>query len=307
MNTINSNNKQSKTETSSSRERKPMFKFNKIFSVTTMALFGLLLLISCDEISSSADKIKPEEIEIKTEQIQNAKNPYDEEGQIHNKFLDYFVEATAKDTAVDQKRALVLIENFYAQNEMELGREQIQGFNQLFEAYSELGLGLPGPIFPTPTDILCRWFPTVCDILNPSGPFLPYALNNDDLGEENGGTSTERTLKFIETTKAQEAMVLESKELDDEHRNALLAQYAIARYSAAYWHNVENIQQQKSGYYTSLIESDNAIASKCHTCDVVGADAAGAAVGSVVPGVGTGVGAGVASAAAAIEKLFTLW
>lgn len=298
----NSRANQQTTKESSTREDKSMFKLSKLFSLTLIAFFGALLMVSCDSVNSNTDKDQPKEREITAEMMKNPKNPYDEKDETHNKFLDYFAEATAKDTAIDQKQLPLIIEKFYAQNKMEFGGEQMQGYEQLFDTYSKLGLGMPGPIFPRPTDYLCRVFPTLCDILTPNGPFRPFLAQGGDLDDENGGTSTERTLKFIETTKAQEAKALESKELDDEHRKAILSQLAVARYSAAYWHNVVSIQKEESAYYKPFTEVE--AAAICHVCDVVGADAAGAVVGSLVPGVGTGVGAGVSSAASVIEKLF---
>lgn len=304
MKKINTTNKQLTTKTSSIKKENPMLHLRKIFSLTFIALFSVVLLASCADINSETNTDEPKEREITAQQMRNSESPYDEEGAMHNKFLDYFVEATAEDTAITQQRATIVIENFYADNDMEFTGEHSQGYSQLFEAYTELGLGLPGPIFPTPTDELCRWFPVLCDIFNPTGPFIPFALQTDILNEENGGTSTERTLNFIETTKKQEARVMASTELEDEHKNALLAQYAVARYSAAYWHNAEFIQQEKNGYYDSIIEAD-AVAQACNTCDVVGADAGGAAVGALIGGpVGAGIGAGVASAAAIIEIWF---
>jgi hypothetical protein len=308
MKQIDTTNNQLTTKLSSIKKEKPMLHLREVFKLTFIALFSVVILASCSDINSGIDEEEPKETEITAEQMRNSESPYDEEGAMHNKFLDYFVEATAEDTAITQERAAIVIEEFYADNDMEFTGEHMQGYGQLFEAYTELGMGSPRMIFPSPTDELCRWFPVLCDIFNPTGPFIPFALQTDILNGENGGTSTERTLRFIETTKKQEAQVMASSELGDEHKNALLAQYAVARYSAAYWHNAEFIQQEKNGYYDSIIDADSdgdAVELACNTCDVVGADAGGAAVGALIGGpVGAGVGAGVASAAAIIEIWF---
>lgn len=275
-----------------------MRKMNKFFSFTLTALFGILLLISCDSVNNDK-KDQPEEREITASQIENPDNPFDKEGAIHNDFLDYFGEATAADTALNQEQILEVIREYYARSEQEFGEEQAAAYARLFESYGELGIA--GPIFPRPSDIFCRWFPQLCDIFNPSGPFIPFALKTGSMNPENGGTSTERTLKFAEEVKALEGKLLDSEEIDGSAKEALLAQYAIARYSAMYWHNVST-QQVKSVYTEEFVEAE--AAAVCHTCDVVTADAAGGALGSVIPGVGTGVGAGVASAAAILEKIF---
>lgn len=276
-----------------------MRKMNKFFSITLTALFGILLLISCDSVNNDNKKDQPEEREILASQIENPDNPFDKEGAIHNDFLDYFGQATAEDTVLDQESILKVIREYYAQNEQEFGEEETAAFARLFEGYGELGIA--GPIFPRPSDIFCRWFPQLCDIFNPSGPFIPFALKTGSLNPENGSTSTERTLQFAKEVKELETKLLESEEIDGNAKEALLAQYAIARYSAMYWHNVST-QQVKGGYTEEFAEAQ--AAATCHTCDVVTADAAGAALGSIIPGIGTGVGAGVASAAAVIEKIF---
>jgi len=286
----------------SSKKERPMFKLNKLFNITLFALLATVLVISCDGVTSG-DVKEPAEKEITVEQMSNPDNPYDEEGAIHNKFLDYFVKATAEDSAISRDQIAVVIRNFYEENGMKYGDEQMRAQSQVFEVYTQLGIGNPQTVFPRPIDGFCEQFPIICDILNPTGPFIPYLLQNGDLDDENGGTSTDRTLKFIETTKEQEAKVLADRELSDEHRNGLLVQYAVARYSAGYWHNVKSIQQEESGYYNDFAEAE--LAADCHVCDVVGSDAGGAGVGALIGGpVGGGIGAGVASAASVIEKIF---
>src|SRR5690606_6884890 len=132
-----------------------------------------------------------------------------------------------------------------------------------FDTYAEMGIGGPAPTFPAN---FCRWFPGICDIFTPS-PTFPYGLPLPMLSKDNGGTSTDRTLKFIEAVKEIENKILNDKTLSEEQQKALLNQQAIARYSAGYWHNVNAIQKDKSGYYDAF---QNVEAAKvCHTCDVV--------------------------------------
>ncbi|WP_196937443.1 hypothetical protein [Sphingobacterium pedocola] len=259
-----------------------------------IALLSTFTLTSCqkDEIPGS----KVEEREISTKQMQNGKNPYDEQGVLHNAFLDHFIAKADGKKEMNPDKMLSIYASFYAANKMEFGDEQIAGYQKLFNAYGELKIGRPVPPFPLN---FCRLFPAICDILTPS-PTFPFALPTGLLNGQNGDSSTERTLKFIEAVKMTEANILADKELSEDHKKVLLNQHAIARYSAGYWHNVSAIQKGKSGYYDDFQDAD--IAALCHVCDVVGADAAGAAVGALVGGVGAGPGAGIASGAAVLEK-----
>ncbi|SFC59007.1 hypothetical protein SAMN05421747_115100 [Parapedobacter composti] len=265
-----------------------------LLNTIAIALISLFIFTSCDK----ADDIPMEkkEREISNTQMQNPKNPYDKEGEQHNAFLDYFIAKADGSKEMNREKMLKIYADFYASQKMEFGDEQIAGYGELFDAYSEMNIGVPSSNFPPQ---FCRWFPVICDILTPS-PTFPYPLPLGLLNEDNGGTSTDRTLTFIDAVKENEAKILADKELSEEQQKALLNQHAIARYSSGYWHNVSAIQQGKSGYYEAFQEAH--AAKVCHTCDVVGADAAGAAVGALVGGVGAGPGAGIASGAALLEK-----
>lgn len=265
-----------------------------LLNTIAVALIALFMFTSCDKTDEMP--VEQQEREISNAQMQNSKNPYDKEGELHNAFLDYFIAKADGRKEMNREKMLKIYADFYASQKMEFGEEQIAGYEELFDAYSEMNIGVPSPNFPPQ---FCRWFPVICDILTPS-PTFPYLLPLGLLNENNGGTSTDRALKFIDVVKENEVKIMASKELSEEQKKALLNQHAIARYSAGYWHNVSAIQQNNSGYYDAFQEAD--AAKVCHTCDVVGADAAGAAVGALVGGVGAGPGAGIASGAALLEK-----
>ena len=80
----------------------------------------------------------------------------------------------------------------------------------------------------------------------------------------------------------------------------MLVQLSVARHSAGYWHNVVNIQKEKSPYYNDWINVDAQLAD-CKLCDVVGADAVGGLVGSLGGPAGAAGGAAVASAASVLD------
>ncbi|TJZ60012.1 hypothetical protein FAZ15_14095 [Sphingobacterium olei] len=263
-------------------------------NLIAIALLGVVTLTSCQKDDLPGAQV--EEREISAKQLQNSKNPYDEEGALHNAFLDHFIAKSDGKKEMNPEKMLEIYASFYAANDMEFGEEQVAGYHKLFEVYGEMNI--ERPISSLPPN-LCRWFPIICEILTPS-PTFPYALPTGLLNAENGNNSTERTLKFIQAVKDIEGKILADKELSDEKRKALLNQYAVARYSAGYWHNVSAIQKGRSGYYESFQDAE--IAALCHTCDIVGADAAGAVVGALVGGVGAGPGAAIASSAAALEK-----
>jgi len=269
-------------------------------NLIVIALFTTMSLTSCQK----EEVLIPtkEEKEISNTQMKNAKNPYDDQGSLHNDFLDHFIAASDGKKEINPEKMLSIYKSFYAKNKMEFGEEQSASYRKIFEVYGEMKIGRPVPTLPLN---LCRLFPAICDILTPS-PTFPFGLPVTILGDKNTSTSTERTLKFIEAVKALEAKVIADKGLSADHKKALLHQQAIARYSAGYWHNVQHIQQSQSGYYTDFQAGD--VAALCHVCDVVGADAAGAAVGALVGGVGAGPGAGIASGAAVLEKAWRwLW
>lgn len=262
------------------------------------AIFGAVLFTSCEKNTD----VQPEERvekEISLAQMSYAKNQYDQQGVLHNAFLDHLESSLEKN--LNQEGLLNLYNEFYVAQKMEFGEEERAGLTKYMDTYSEMRIGGPFPTIPLN---ICRWIPVICDILNPS-PTFPYTIPLNILNSDNGGTSTERTTKFIESLKVNEDKIMSDESLSDDHRKALLNQHAIARFSAGYWHNVNAIQKGKSGYYDYFQEAD--VAKICHTCDVVGADAAGAALGALVGGVGAGPGAGVASGIAVAEKIYRWW
>lgn len=304
MNTSKTTNTKEQTNNSFKREDTNMFKFKNIFKVTLVALCGMLMFISCDDINSSTEKEPPAEKAITAQQMQNDKNPFDNEGVMHNKFLDYIGKEMADDTTRSIDRLNMIIERFYTQNNMEFTREDMQMYSTVFDVFKELNIGGPVQEYPFVelAESLCSQYPEVCDLLSPTGPYNPYEAPSDILQENEETTSTERTLKFIDSTKEIETKLMRDKTLEDLQKNAILAKLSVARHSAGYWHNASYIQKGDNPYFEDWLDVQKLA---CGTCDVIQTDAAGAAIGGLFGGLpGAGIVGGVASAAAVVEIWF---
>lgn len=265
-----------------------------------IVLFGSIVLTSCHKEKDDT----PQKVEktVTLKQMENPDNPYDKQGRLHNELLDY----TAATIDISSAKELIsedmidLVKKFYAAKKMDFSSQQMKGYEELFSIYAELGYG-DGYGSGTIRSRLCERYPFLCT----TGPYAPVPdIPIFLLDGENGGTSTGRTLKFIDSVKTIESRILANKDLSDKQRRAFLCRSSVARFSAGYWHNVLKIQKENSTYYESI----QALDGPCITCDVLGGDAAGAAVGALVGGVGAGPGAAIGSLAVATEKLIRwLW
>lgn len=254
----------------------------KIINIALSSIFALLLITSCDKEEA---KISPEqEKEISTREMAFDKNPQDKNGAEHNAFLDYFGQHVDLSAEVNSDIIMNIVKGMHEKNNMEFGDEELYRYTSIIEDIKVQQIGGPATEYDP-----CKRYPGICDILDA----LQTQLPNQMLDESNGGTSTKRTLNFIEKLKADEIKIMADTKLSDEERKAALSFYSIARHSAAYWHNVAHVAKEKSPWFDSITAEQAAI---CHTCDVVAADAAGSIFGPW--------GAGIASAAVTIEKIF---
>ncbi len=271
-----------------------------ILKFALIALFGGFLLASCQKEKDNTPKKTEKAITL--QQMENPDNPYDKQGKLHNEMLDYVAKTTDISSAKEltSEDMIGVVKKFYDVKKMDFSSRQMKGYEELFSIYAELGYGNGTAMLDSK---LCEWFPALCNA--GPGPYLPapdmplFLLDSDD-----GGTSTGRTLNFIDSVKVIESKILANKDLSDKQRRAFLCRSSVARFSAGYWHNVLTIQKENSPYYESI----QALEGPCVTCDVLGGDAAGAAVGALVGGVGAGPGAAIGSLAVATEKLIRwLW
>lgn len=253
-------------------------KYSKnIINTSIYAILGLLFMISCDSINGTKDDDSTDTVktEITAEQIENPDNPYDDTGETHNDFLDFFIEQAEsnKNKGMDTRQVVRIVENFYAANDARFTDEEYKAYSNLIDTMNSIGIK---PGWPNISAEICKYIPTLCDG-GSTGPYNPApsfdALNNDD-----GVSSTDAVLKHIEQSIASEERLMANE--DDKEKEVKLSEFSVARYSAAYWHNtlVQGKENDK-GYYDSLVEAQEI----CGDC-IVRADAMGVLVGLNTPG-----------------------
>lgn len=259
----------------------------KVFNIALSSIFALLLMTSCDK--EEAKIIPEQEKEISNKEMAYEKNPYDKGGAIHNDFLNYFIKNIKSSEELNADELFNHVKTYLEKNKMEFGEKEQANFSEAMKGYSDLQIGT-APIYIN----LCKYFPFICDILNPS-PFNPQMIS---VNNSNGGTSTSQTLNFIASIKKEEDKVIADRKMSDEDKRILLSYYSVARHSAGYWHNVNSIKKESS-LWSKHVNTPRPAALK----DVVAADAAGTAIGTFIGGPGLGnVLGGIASALAYLER-----
>jgi hypothetical protein len=264
--------------------------------VLNLKLQVLLLLIaaltSCtEELESIIDRSAKE---ITNTQMSNPKNPYDDEGRIHNQYLDYFgtrLSAIKEDGELTSEEIKKVTTEFYLKflNE-EKDSKDLDSVMRIFDKVGFGGQGKSQNILPD----ICKYFPSLCELLEFPYPELPF-----DLLIANGGsevrweTAYEESLASIENLRAYEEKITGTSK-GDELR---LMYCAVARWSTGYWYNAQYFRDSNNAW--SELFTDQIV--HCATCDIIAGDTGGAAIGSLGGPIGAGIGAGIASAAVAIE------
>ncbi len=261
-----------------------------LFKSGLAILSCLIILTACNKENDV--QVNETEKEITAQQMQNKNNSEDQVGMLHNRFLDYFAANTKIDSEVNFDLFLNVYTKFAAENKIDFNDVQRRTLSSSYSSLREM-VGANNNISNISLD-MCKRFPALCNITG-TGPYNP----NNLLDKANGGTSYQRTLKYIDAIKSIEAKVIASKEIAEDDKRAILAYYTVARHSASYWHNVENVYQGKSYWYNTS-NAEASAARPCQQCNVVNADITGAVVGSVGGPVGSLGGAVVFSTAAAL-------
>ncbi|WP_461533919.1 hypothetical protein [Sinomicrobium sp.] len=249
---------------------------------TTALILGSLM-ISCDTTQADEDldlTQKKEEREITAKEMCNEKNPYDEQGVIHNELLDFYIAHTEDVKDINPDRWIAITKEFYESKKMDFNTVDIGTFKEAIYIFEEANMYGDNLILN-----LCEYVPFLCNIgtpgpYNPS-PTWPDPFFNSEGNDDENLTDTERALNYLQSIKTEENKILENSELNDEERIALLNYTAVARYSAGYWHNVMRVQKSKSDWYEFAEQSVAAIG-PCYLCDVVRVDAVATAVGSAL-------------------------
>ncbi len=269
-----------------------MKSFQKSLAATLALCLGLSFT-QCNKVDDLPEKEKA----ITNAQMSNPDNPFDHEGLAHNDFLDFFiVNAELDQPEWNREDWFAILETYHAANGQAFTREYQAYYNEFFNVYQE-SEAFPCTNFPYN---LCYCLPWLCDIFKPDLPKLPFTLPDP----KGGTTEYERNLAFIGELKFLESELLKNETIDSGLRDIYLKYYCNARYSAGYWHNVINVEQGQSKWYEHL---DLDSGRQCVSCEIVEADAAGAAVGALIAGPpGALAGAAAASAAAALEHLLKM-
>ena len=252
----------------------------------TMGLVTAFFLVTaCDK---SEEPFTPTvEKEITRAEMQNKANPQDGEGAQHNDFLDYLVIHADVKQEISREKLVSLYKAFYASQKMEFNETEMRNLNLRLEAFGAMKIGGP---YINPD--LCKRFPGICNLTG-TGPYNPVEL----LAPSNGGTAYERATKYLAAIRNEETKIMKNDDLTEDEKQIVLTYYAVARHSAAYWHNVAYVQKEKSGWYD--VYSEAAAVAPCHLCDIANADASGAVIGGVIAGP-PGAGAGAASVSAGV-------
>lgn len=269
----------------------------KIFQKWFAAALAICMVFSFTHCDVDDDTPPEKEKAITALQMSNPDNPFDAEGAAHNDFLDYFIaNADLSQSEWDRDDWFAILESYHASKGQVFTTEFQDYYDQFINVYKEAGAI---PCANWPYDI-CLCLPWLCDWIITGLPLLPFTLPDPNSSE----TEYERNLAFIGELKFLELQVLEDDSLSTATRDVYLKYYAVARYSAGYWHNVINVEQAESQWYELL---DLNSGRQCVSCDIINADAAGAAVGALIAGPpGALAGAAAASAAVAVEHLLKL-
>lgn len=240
-----------------------------LIKTTIAALLVFTMTTSCKKDKEEDFSI---ERQISAKEMSNESNKYDNIGQKHNAYLDAFAKSDGK---TDVESLIKVSTEFFKDDKNEETAATIRASSEIYAQVQAEVQSIGGPYRPID---LCKRFPSLCNIFNPfPGPYNPF----DILNSSNGGTSTDRTLKFIAELKATEAKIM-ATDVKESEKAAVLAYYATARHSAAYWHN-NLIASNKSPWYNANLAAQFAKYPK----DIIGADADGATIGGIL---GTGFG-----------------
>lgn len=271
-----------------------MKTFQKCFAAA-LAIGMVFSFIQCDLLP---DPPVEKEKAISTMQMSNPANPFDADGVAHNDFLDFFIaNADLSQSEWDRDDWFAILESYHGSRGQAFTTEFQDYYDQFINVYKE-AYTIPCPNWPRS---ICQCLPWLCDIIILDLPFLPLTAPdpNSDV------TEYERNLAFIEEVKILESQVLEDDSLSMATRDVYLKYYAVARYSAGYWHNVINVEQELNPWFEYL---DLSGGRESELNDILAADAAGAAIGALLGGPpGALAGAAAASAGAALEHIMKMF
>ena len=243
-----------------------------LLNINLAILLALFLITSC---SNDKDEVLKEGAINQTE-MQNKANPYDEQGVMYNGFLNAIIkEQGTGGWDVGQLTEANGVDNWdvgqIAQFNGDIGGWDV---GQLTEANGvdnwdvgqviSFALGFNGSNGKDSSDkaernlsmqleafsgmqnissaFECQLYPDRCP---------DYKESVRALDPSNGGTAHDRTIKYINNVRDQEAKIQENDKINEAEKKAFLISCSIARYAAGYWYN-ESLNSDEPTSKTSI-------------------------------------------------------
>lgn len=224
-----------------------------LLRISSAMMLTLFLFTSCDKDETSEDeKAKP----ITLSQMQNSKNPIDEQGTMYFDFLTKLAENNdIGGWDVGQLAEANGIEDWdvgqIAQSDDKNGwdvskiRSLAMDFNKSKGKDSgekaQRSLGIQFEVFSNIQMISdaheCQRYPDRCP------DYKKYLEEKNK--KISGGSDRDRTIKFIEALRDKESVVLANGEMSEEEKEAFFTMATIARHAAGYWFN-ETLESEES-------------------------------------------------------------
>ncbi|MGB3343261.1 MAG: hypothetical protein WBA61_05075 [Aequorivita sp.] len=220
-----------------------------VFKISSITLSAILLITSCSK--NDDETLEPSgliETEITQVEMQNRANPLDDQGEMYGEFLTVLefngdiggwdvgqlAQFNGDDDSWDVGQ---IFENngiggwdvgqiasaamkFNESKGRDFGDEARRNLMLQLEALS--GLATFNPIDD------CKWRPDRCKWLKATVAAMDIS---------NGESAHDRTIKFIDEIRDQEAEIQMDGEMGQAEKNTLLISLSIARHAAGYWYN----------------------------------------------------------------------
>jgi DNA-directed RNA polymerase subunit F len=253
----------------------------------------LLVLFSSCENEEIKDLVETPQ-RLSTLSVENSDNKLDDVGRQHNEALAFILEKKEnqyQSKKLAQGELVEIVMEYISGKQIEIDAKTVA--NMVSHYFEILATG--SPITLSRIDI-CKIYPYICNPgPGPYNPFPTFPTFETSVMTDNHVTNYKNAMDQITAIKAYEANVTKDASLEDEARNGALSYAATYRYSTQFWYNAGNLDDLPMGQESS--------ASPCKSCDVIQADAAGAAVGSLF-GPGGAIIGGVLASAVAYDEIY---
>lgn len=232
-----------------------------LLKISVAMMLALFLITSCSKKKDAPKPDDKKEVAITQAEMQNKANPYDEQGNMYNGFLN----AMASDSGgiggwdVGQLAQFngdiggwdvgQLAENngdiggwdvgqivnaamdFYGSQGKDFGDGTKRNLSTQLKVFSSMNISEHNDCWLHPD--WCKDFVNPVEILNVS----------------NGGTLHDRTIKYINAVREKEVKLMGNDKMNQAEKDGLLICYSIARHAAGYWYN-ETRNNKPNGKFT---------------------------------------------------------